>query len=542
MSDSAMVRKRGNDCENAALDREQVFQPLGPAPRVLLVWPDFPPSFWTFGAMLELLPEKAILPPLGLITVAALCPRGWQLRLLDLAFDELRDEDFHWADLVMVSAMHVQRDSAMATLARARALGVRTMIGGPYVSSEPDIFSPLADHLVIGEPDDMFPEIASALETGRARHVWRIDEKPDLSCSPVPRYDLLKLDSYASMAVQFSRGCPFQCEFCDIITIYGRRPRTKSVAQLIAELDALREAGWRKQVFLVDDNFIGNQKRALELCLELGEWQKRHGHPFVLYTEASIDLAHRQDLLEAMVRANFFYVFIGVETPDVAALVEAKKFQNLRADPVDCIRFIQRRGLWVTGGFIVGFDSDSTDIFHRQVALIERAAVPWSMTGLLQAPPTTPLFDRMRAEGRLIETSTASSNFSVPNFTTRLPLPVLLEGLRGMLLQIYAPGVFYERAWLSMLVWKPRPGQRAPQLPLSYKLRVILRSLWRQGVLGGYQVHYWRFLARLIWQYRSDTRRMYFGFIILLSGHHFLRYAANVAEDLSHEIQSGCHE
>src|SRR6202795_2223241 len=234
----------------------RVFPPLGLTIRVLMVWPSFPASFRSIGEMMQIVPERALVPPLGLITVAALCPAHWKIRLVDLAFQALRDEDILWADLVMVSAMAVQRKSVRLTLERASKLNRRTMIGGPYASSDPEALLPLADHVVVGEPDEIFPEIAADLERGSARRLYSITEKPDVTRPPVPRFDLLALNKYPLMSVQFSRGCPFTCEFCDIITLYGRRPRTKSPAQLIGELDTLLQLGWRKEIFVVDGNFF----------------------------------------------------------------------------------------------------------------------------------------------------------------------------------------------------------------------------------------------------------------------------------------------
>jgi radical SAM superfamily enzyme YgiQ (UPF0313 family) len=403
--------------------------PLGANLKVLLVWPRFPPSFWGFEGVLEMLPEAAMTPPLGLITVAALCPPSWSLRLLDHAFDEIGDEDLRAADLVMVSAMHAQRADAVDIMRRARAAGTRTFIGGPWASSDPEAVQREADHVMVGEAEEVFAGIARDLEQGTAQAVYRVADKPDMSHSPVPRFDLLRRNMYTSMPVQFSRGCPFQCEFCDIITIYGRKPRMKSAAQLIAELDLLRELGWRNEVFIVDDNFIGNSKHALQLAVELGDWGDKHQRPFSFYTEASIDLADRPDLLAAMVRANFMYVFIGIETPSAEGLKESKKFQNLRKDNLQQVRVIQESGLWVLAGFIVGFDSDDEMIFERQRDFIESASIAWAMAGILQAPPTTALFDRMKREGRLIEDSLAITNFSAPNFRPVMPLPALLGGL-----------------------------------------------------------------------------------------------------------------
>src|SRR6202165_721765 len=303
----------------------RVFAPLGPAIKVLMVWPSFPTSFWSLGEVMQIVPERALVPPLGLITVAALCPAHWEIRLVDLAFQALRDEDILWADLVMVSAMAVQRKGVRLTLERASRLNRRTMIGGPSATSDPHALLPLADHVVVGEPDEICPEIALDLERGSARRLYNIVEKPDVSRPPVPRFDLLALNKYTFMFVQFSRGCPFTCEFCDIITIYGRRPRTKSPTQLTAELAALLELGWRKDIFVVDDNFIGNHKAALELAQGLQAWQRRKRYPFAFFTEASIDLASRPALLDAMVKANFYRVFIGIESPSAESLKETNK-------------------------------------------------------------------------------------------------------------------------------------------------------------------------------------------------------------------------
>jgi len=512
------------------------FPPLGPALKVLLVWPRFPSSFWTFDGVLDLVPIETNQPPLGLLTVAALCPKTWSLKLIDRSFEDLLDSDLLWADLIMVSGMRVQKDDIRETLLRARALGKRTMIGGPFASSEPELLQRLADHVVVGEPDEVFPEIASDIERGSAKPRYVVKEKPDVSKSPLPRFDLLKIGKYASMAVQFSRGCPFQCEFCDIITIYGRKPRTKSPAQLMAELDALIELGWREEVFIVDDNFIGNHKLALQLALELQKWQKRQGYPLLFYTEASIDLAQRPELIDAMVKANFFYVFIGIESPSPKSLKEAKKFQNLRRDPLECVHFIQSQGLWVTAGFIIGFDSDTEEIFEQQRTFIERAAIPWAMAGFLQAPPTTPLFDRMMKEGRLLMDTTATSNFDPPNFKTLLPLPVLLRGFRETLSFLYGPSAFYDRCYRSLNQWKSRDPQKVPEIRLRTTLGILVRSIVHQGLLSNYRGAYWKFLFRLLGRWLFDPRKLSFGFAMLLSGHHFIPYARRVEDQLKIEL------
>jgi len=519
-----------------AAGEPQGFPPLGSALKVLMIWPRFPSSFWSFDGILDLVPIETDQPPLGLLTIAALCPKNWTLRLIDRSFDALLNADILWADLVMVSGMRVQKDDIRETLLRARALGRRTIVGGPFASSEPDLLLSMADHVVVGELDEVFPEIAADLERGSAQRLYTIKDKPDVSKTPLPRFDLLNIGKYASMAVQFSRGCPFQCEFCDIITIYGRKPRTKSPSQLIAELDALFALGWRDQVFIVDDNFIGNHKLALELAVELAAWQKSRGYPMLFYTEASIDLAQRTELIEAMVQANFFYVFIGIESPSPKSLTEAKKFQNLRRDPLESIRFIQSEGLWVTAGFIIGFDSDTEDIFEQQTDFIERAAIPWAMAGFLQAPPTTPLFDRMLKEGRLIMDTTATSNFDPPNFKTLLPLPVLLQGYRRLLASLYEPSAFYERCYRSLLHWQARKPQKAPDIPLWPLMGIVVRSIVHQGIFASYRKAYWKFLLRLLRRWVLDQATFSMGFAMLLSGHHFIRYTQKVVAGLDREL------
>ena len=512
--------------------------PLGHNLRVLMVWPRFPPSFWGFEGVLAMIPEAAITPPLGLITVAALCPPSWTIRLIDHCFEEVRDEDLLWADLVMVSAMHAQRADALAILARARVCGRRTFVGGPWASTEPDVVLRHADHVMVGEAEEAFAAVAQALEQGTADRLYRVVDKPDMTQSPVPRFDLLQLKKYTAMPVQFSRGCPFQCEFCDIITIYGRKPRAKTPAQILGELDTLRALGWRNEVFIVDDNFIGNQAKALALSRELARWQVEHDHPFSFYTEASVDLADRTELLAAMVEANFMYVFLGIETPSAEALKESRKFQNLRSDNVKQVRIIQEAGLWVLAGFIVGFDSDEPDIFARQLEFIERTSITWAMAGVLQAPPTTALYDRMRREGRLIENSEAITNFSPPNFETVLPLPVLLRGLSTVLSGLYEAEPFFRRALRSLEVWQPRATQVPPHLPLGYNLRALAGSVWHQGVRSTYKREYWGFLVQLLRRFGRQPAKLWLGFMVLMSANHFLIYSREVAAELERECRA----
>jgi radical SAM superfamily enzyme YgiQ (UPF0313 family) len=423
-------------------------------------------------------------------------------------------------------------------LGRARRLGRRTIVGGPYASSEPERMLALADHVVVGEPDEVFGEIAADLEAGTAKRHYAITDKPDVTHTPVPRFDLLKLGSYASMSIQFSRGCPFQCEFCDIIILYGRKPRTKHPQQVVAELDALLSLGWMKQVFVVDDNFIGNHARALELCVELERWQRQHDFPVMFYTEASMDLAKKTALMDAMVRANFFYVFLGIESPSKESLQETKKFQNLAMDPVSCVDMIHEHGLWVTGGFIVGFDSDTDDIFDRQIEFIERTAIPWALLNSLHAMPRTALYERMQKEGRLLAESASSSGDTIPcNFRTRLSPAALLRGQVKTLTAIYEPKAFYERAWRSMESWKTRKNQRAARQPGAADIAaIVMRSIWHQGIKSNYRSAYWKYLFRMLSHYSFNPAKIWMAATVMISGHHFIPYSREVVAGIERQI------
>ena len=516
---------------------DQAFPPLGNKIKALLVWPKIPNSFWSFSGMLDLLPEKVVMPPLGLITLAALCPPDWTIRLLDEAVEELTDNDILWADLVMVGAMTVQQAGLDKVLARARRLGRRTIVGGPYASGEPARMLPIADHVVVGEPDEVFLEIARDLEQGTAKRLYEITDKPDVTKTPIPRFDLLKLDCYASMSVQFSRGCPFQCEFCDIIILYGRKPRTKLPEQMVAELDKLLSLGWKKQVFIVDDNFIGNHKHALDLCVELEKWQRELRYPVMFYTEASMDLARKPALIEAMVKANFFYVFLGIESPSKESLQEVKKLQNLAMDPVSCIELLHQKGLWVTGGFIVGFDSDTEDIFKQQVEFIERTAIPWALLNFLHALPRTALYDRMQKEGRILISRGSSSDGTPPNFVTTMDSAVLLRGFGKTVAAIYEPGKFYERAWRSLERWEARACQHPAKDPTTGDIiRIVARSIWHQGVRSSYRKPYWKFFLRMLGRYATNRPKLWMAFTILISGHHFIPYANELLEKVEQEL------
>src|SRR5437870_5752643 len=412
--------------------------------KVLLVNPEFPDTYWSFRHALPFEGKRCAFPPLGLLTVSALLPPSWERRLVDLNERRLQTSDIEWADIVMATAMLVQKDSLKQVVRRCKALGKRVVIGGPYVTTTVEGL-PEADHIFMGEAETTLPQFVDDLARGEAKRVYQAAERPPLSATPLAHFHLADLKRYSAMSVQYSRGCPFSCEFCDIIEIYGRVPRTKSNQQMLAEFDALRDLGWRGTVFIVDDNFIGNKKNVRTLMPALAEWQERNGFPFSLLTEASVNLADDNDLLSIMQRAGFRRVFLGIETPVEESLKEAQKSQN-RGNLLDSVRKIQSYGLEVMAGFIVGFDNDPEDIFERQIEFIRESAIPLAMVGLLTALPDTQLWRRLEREGRLLAESTGNNTDGSLNFIPIMDKTRLMEGYQTILRTIYSPAEYYQRA------------------------------------------------------------------------------------------------
>ncbi len=425
----------------------------------LLICPEFPETYWSFKHALKFVGKRAAQPPLGLMTVAALLPTTWNKRLVDTNVERLRDRDLDWADVVLLSGMHIQRQSLTAIVDRCRARGLRTVVGGPIASSVPAT-ELNADHVVIGEAESLIANLARDLEQGIAKAVYEAAERPAMETSPLPDLSLIKMRRYSTMAVQYSRGCPFNCEFCDIIEIYGRRPRTKAVVQVLAELDQLRAAGWREAVFIVDDNFIGNKTRAKELCVALAEWRSKYKTSFDFNTEASLNLADDPDLMQLMKDAGFVSVFLGIETPDESGLIASKKLQNTRRSLLDSVARIQSFGMQVMGGFILGFDTDREDIFKRMVDFIQSSGIPIAMVGLLQAMPGTQLFRRLWREGRILDAGHGDNTGDKLNFLPRMDAARLVEGYRSVLKSIYSCEAYYDRVKLYLSRTQPRSGGR----------------------------------------------------------------------------------
>ena len=491
--------------------------------KVLLVNPEFPDTYWSFRHALFFEGKKSAYPPLGLLTVAAMLPENWERRLVDMEVRRLKREDLEWADMVFVTAMLVQKNSLLKIVQRARALGKRVVIGGPYVSTTEEL--PDADHIFIGESEHTLPQFFDDLERGDAKPVYRAADKPPLALTPVPDFSLAELNRYAAMSIQYSRGCPFQCEFCDIIEIYGRVPRTKSNQQIIAELDALYQIGWRGTVFIVDDNFIGNKRNVKKLLPDLVEWQRRHGNPFTLLTEASVNLADDDALLETMRNAGFRTVFLGIETPVEESLKEAQKMQN-RGDLLASVKKIQSYGMEVMGGFIVGFDHDPEDIFQRQINFIRDSAIPLAMVGILNALPDTQLWRRLKNEGRLLAESCGNNTSTALNFIPRMDPKVLVDGYRSVVETIYTSKEYYQRA-LECL----RRVSGTPPAPMRYSiasgLMAFSRIILKLGLLDRERKEFWKFFHRTVREHRGQFAQ---SMRLAAMGYHFRKLNESYAK------------
>ncbi|MDL1942419.1 DUF4070 domain-containing protein [Chloroflexi bacterium CFX2] len=481
---------------------------------ILLVYPEFPDTFWSFKHALKFVRKKAGAPPLGLLTVAAMLPGEWDKRLIDLNITDLKGEDLKWADYVFISAMTVQRESAQTVIKRCKTIGVKMVAGGPLFTMEHEQF-PDVDHFVLNEAEETLKPFLLDLAQGQARRVYSSSEFLDIHQTPVPLWHLADLKMYDTVGIQFSRGCPFDCDFCNVTALLGHRPRTKTAAQVVAELDSLYALGWRKSIFFVDDNFIGNKKQIKsEMLPALVEWRKgKTGMSF--NTEASINLADDPELLRLMVEAGFDTVFVGIETPNEASLTECSKSQNKGRDLVESVKKLQRAGLQVQGGFIVGFDHDSPSIFQQQIDFIQKSGIVTAMVGLLQAPLGTRLYERMQKEDRLINQFSGDNVDGSTNIIPRMGLEALKEGYRKVLGYIYAPKPYYERVQTFLREYQP------PRIRIQLEPQYILafwRSIYQLGIRGTERFHYWRLF---FWTLFRRPRLFPLAIMFAIYGFHF---------------------
>jgi radical SAM superfamily enzyme YgiQ (UPF0313 family) len=484
--------------------------------KVLLLYPEVPQTFWSLTHALRFFGRKAWSPPLGLLTVAALLPGEFQRRLRDLNVTALRDEDLGWADYAFISAMDVQRESARRLIDRCQQAGVKVVAGGPLFTGDPEAFRQV-DHLVLNEAEVTLPEFLRDLAEGRAKRTYAANRFADLATSPRPTYELLETEGYGALSVQFSRGCPYHCDFCDVTTLFGRRPRIKTAEQIIAELDGIYATGWRGKIYFVDDNLMANRpylKR--ELLPAIIAW-KRGKRGLSFHTQITLNLADDQELMDQMYEAGFDWVFIGIETPATDSLVECQKKQNLDRDLPAQIRQLQRSGLQVQGGFIIGFDHDPPDIFQRQFDLIQANGVVMAMVGLLQAPKGTELYARLQREGRILREVTGDNVVDETNFVTRMDREHLRRNYRALVESLYRPDHYYARVRNLLTVYKePREG---PLLTRDVVLATLRCFFWLGLVRAG-RTHFWR---TLLWTgcFRRQSVQTFLGLAIL--GYHFRR-------------------
>ncbi len=479
----------------------------------LMIYPSFPDTFWSFKHALKFIHKKAAHPPLGLLTVGAMLPAQWPKRLIDMNVTKLSDKDLSWADIAFVSAMAVQRESVSKTIERCKEAGLTVVAGGPLFTGEHEHFDGV-DHFVLNEAELTLPSFLKDLKNGCPRHIYETPEFADIKKTPAPMWDLINLKHYASMSIQFSRGCPFNCDFCNVTALLGHRPRIKTASQIIAELDDLYSLGWRGAIFFVDDNFIGNRKYLMNALLPaLIEWKK--GKEVISFnTEASVNLADNSSLMQMMVEAGFDSVFIGIETPDEAGLAECNKKQNKNRDLVESVKRIQQSGLQVQGGFIVGFDSDTPSIFQRQIDFIQKSGIVTAMVGLLQAPAGTKLYQRMKNENRLAGFC-SSNDDGTTNIIPRMELKALCDGYKKILCHIYAPNHYYERIKTFLQEYQ----SAKIKIPLDFqRCMAFLRSFIRLGIFGKERFQYWKLL---LWTLRKRPGLLPLAVTLAIYGHHF---------------------
>ena len=489
--------------------------------RILLIYPEYPDTFWSFKHAIKFIRRRAALPPVGLLTIVAMLPKEWPKKVVDLNVTKLTKKDLAWADCAFIGGMVVQKESARKIIARCKQAGLKIVAGGPLFTSELDEFEDV-DHFVLNEAELTLPLFLADLEKGCAKHIYETSEFCDIRRTPAPMWELIDLKHYASMGIQFSRGCPFNCEFCNVTALFGHRSRIKTAEQIIAELDGLYNLGWRGPVFFVDDNFIGNKAYLkAHLLPALIQWQKgKKQIPF--NTEASINLADDEPLMEMLVKAGFDTVFIGIETPNEESLAECNKQQNKNRNLLESVKRMQRVGLQVTGGFIVGFDSDTPSIFQRQIEFIQQSGIVTAMVGLLNAPPGTGLYERMREEGRLIGLMSGDNVDGTTNIIPKMGLDALREGYRNMMHHLYSPEHYYERVMTFLREYK-RPKIRNP---LDFqRLLALLRSSIRLGIFGKERFQYWKIFFWTLFR-RPELFALTITFAIY--GHHFRRICKSI--------------
>ncbi|NOQ95387.1 MAG: DUF4070 domain-containing protein [Desulfobacterales bacterium] len=490
--------------------------------KILLVYPKYLDTFWGFKGVLKFISKKATHPPLGLLTVAAMLPKEWEKKLVDMNVTTLRDKDLEWADFVFVSAMSIQKASAKEVISRCKKMDIKVVAGGPLFTTGYEEFGDV-DHFVLNEAEITLQPFLEDLKNGCAQHIYTSQELPDIQKTPLPLWDLIDMKKYAVMSIQYSRGCPYDCEFCNISVLYGRKVRTKSKAQIVGELEDLYSQGWRGDLFFVDDNFVGRKRKLKEEILPaIIEWMERKRHPFSFNTEASIDLSDDDELMQCMVKAGFTSVFVGIETPNEESLAECNKVQNKNRDLVACVKKIQKFGLQVVGGLIVGFDSDPPSIFERLSVFIQESGIVTAMVGLLNAPRSTSLYQRLAKEGRLLkDVSGDNTDFSM-NFIPKMDYEMLIKGYTRIISRIYSPEPYYRRVREFLREYRPSQ-KKAFRFHFSY-LGAFLKSILFLGIIERERVYYWKLF---LWSLFRRPQLFHLALTFAIYGFHFRKIFGN---------------
>lgn len=469
--------------------------------KVLFVSLERPDTFWNLKYVLKCLSRKSTLPPLGLLTVAAMLPEKWDKKLIDMTVEDLTDKDILWADYVFIGAMYIQKGSLLKVARRCRELGVKTVGGGPIFRTGQDVY-PEIDHIIYGEAENVIHDFVSDVENGTSKPEYSMDQWADLTTTPEPLWSLVSMKNYASMCIQYSRGCPFGCDFCDVTKLFGNKMRLKNADQVIAELDILFDLGWTGAVFLVDDNFIGNKSELKNKLLPaMIDWMKAHKHPFNFNTQVSINVADDEELMTMLSEAGFDTVFIGIESSSEESLAECNKKQNTNRDLVECVKKIQRFGLQVQAGFILGFDSDQPPIFNKMIEFIQSSGIGTAMVGLLNAPRDTKLYERLKKENRILNDSTGDNTDCSLNFIPKMDAKSLIEGYRSVVETIYAPKNYYKT--VLTLLKNYEPPKEKPSIKLE-ELKILVRSMWEIGIVSKGRFYYWKLIFWSLFKCRKN--------------------------------------
>lgn len=481
---------------------------------ILLVYPEHPATFWSFKHALKFVHKKSNLPPLGVLTVAAMLPESWNRKIVDMNTDQLKDKDIRWADYVFISAMNIQRDSTRKVIDRSKALGKKIVGGGPLFTAEHENYDDV-DHLLLYEGEMSIPAFLADLEKGTPKHLYDWEGYPELTETPLPAWNLINPKKYMMLSLQYSRGCPFHCEFCNVVSLFGHAPRTKSTSQIIEELEAIYALGWRGGIFFVDDNFIGNKKKLKEEVLPaLARWMREKEHPFTFFTEASINISDDVELMDLMVDAGFDNVFIGIETVDEDSLAECNKIQNTRRDLVESVKIIQQHGMQVQGGFILGFDNDKPSIYQRMVSFIQQSGIVTAMVGMLNAPKGTKLYERMEQEGRLLE-DFSGTNTEI-NFQPKMDIDDLQSGYSDVVHSIYSPKNYYERIKMFLENFQPKKLHVKRIKPME--VLAFLKACFRLGVVSKGRSEFWKLMS---WSFNEKREVFPMAVAFSVYGYHF---------------------